>query len=179
MALNSQGDLSSPCVKMAIVLHVLILRKLRTFRSLGNDERSFVLGAIVLPVFVSAGIRIFGARKVQGWLRRWASNPSKKQSVSFVPWPEIRMVRRGQRALRSLGGTGGSCLPRSLTLWALLLRRGLGTDLRVGFRKCGGKVEGHAWVEYKGIPLNEDQDIIRTYSAFDHEFSFDVRMPDK
>src|ERR1700735_1678002 len=99
-----------------------ILRKLRTFRSLGIDERSFVLGAMALPAVVSASIRVFGARTVQRWLRRWALSADKKLSASSVPWSEIRMAQRGQRALQHFSGVGSSCLPRSLPLWALLLR---------------------------------------------------------
>jgi hypothetical protein len=64
-------------------------------------------------------------------------------------------------------------LCRSLTLWALLLRRGIGTDLRVGFRKKDGTIEGHAWIEHAGIPLNEIPDIVQTYCAAGEPVSYD------
>jgi hypothetical protein len=161
---------------MALVLPVIILQKLRKFRSLGNEERSLILEATLLPVLISTGIGLFGVGRTQGWLRCWASRGKPKQAQPD-PWAEILMARRAQRRATRVIGFGGTCLPRSLTLWSLLLRRGLQTDLRVGFRKLEGKVEGHAWVEFQGIPLNEDQQIAQTYSSFNDPVSFDVRNP--
>ena len=150
-------------VKMALVLPVIILRKLRALRSLRNEERLLVLEAALLPVFISTGIDLFGVRRTQGWLRWWASRGKPKQ-LPPEPWAEILMARRAQRRVMRTTGIRGTCLPRSLTLWTLLLRRGLPTDLRVGFRRLEGKIEGHAWVEFQGIPLNEDPGTAQTYS---------------
>jgi hypothetical protein len=63
---------------------------------------------------------------------------------------------------------------RSLSLWTLLLRRGLVTELRVGVRKRDGHIEGHAWIEYRGLPLNEDEKILQTYEVYERPVSFDV-----
>ena len=76
-------------------------------------------------------------------------------------------------------GIEGTCLTRSFTLWAILRRRGVETDLRVGFRKSEGKLSGHAWVEYAGVPLNEDSDVNTKYSVFKEPADFDtLRKPD-
>ena len=164
---------NSPYVKMALVLPVTILRKLRTFWLLGSEEKALAVEATILPIVISTGIGVLGAGRTQGWLRRWASG-GKPRQYPPDPWTEILMAGRAQLRVRRATGIGGTCVPRSLTLWALLLRRGIPTDLRVGFRKSAGKVEGHAWIEFEGKTLNEDPEVAQTYSAFSDPFSFDL-----
>jgi hypothetical protein len=83
------------------------------------------------------------------------------------------MWRIQQMVWRSTG-IGGNCLVGSLTLWTLLLRRGLSADLRVGFRKHNGKIQGHAWVEFDDQPINEAIEKARTFVAYDRPASFDL-----
>jgi hypothetical protein len=66
-------------------------------------------------------------------------------------------------------------LVRSLTLWTILLRRGVETDLRVAFRKRDGRVEGHAWLERGGQVLNEREEVAASYTAAEGPMRFDVR----
>jgi hypothetical protein len=68
---------------------------------------------------------------------------------------------------------GGTCLVRSFTLWALLLRRGSPARVQVGMRKRDGKIEGHAWVELSGQPVNESPEAVKTYQAPKEPIEFD------
>ncbi len=61
----------------------------------------------------------------------------------------------------------------------MLLRRGIETDLRIGFRKRSGKVEGHAWLEYNQQPINEAESEISTYAIYDRQVNFDVWLRQK
>jgi len=61
----------------------------------------------------------------------------------------------------------GNCLERSLTLWWLLGRHGIETELRIGARTVLGQFEAHAWVERDGIALNDSKDVGERYSPFD------------
>jgi hypothetical protein len=56
------------------------------------------------------------------------------------------------------------CLEQSLALWYLLRRRGVGAELAFGMRQY--PFGAHAWVTYKGEPLNEDREALRHYVAF-------------
>jgi hypothetical protein len=56
----------------------------------------------------------------------------------------------------------------------MLLRRGVETDLRVGFRRSDGKVEGHAWLELGGRVLNEQEGVAATYTVAERPMRFDV-----
>jgi hypothetical protein len=71
-------------------------------------------------------------------------------------------------------GLGGMCLARSLTLWTLLRRRGVEAELRVGYRKRDEKIEGHAWLEYEGVSINESAAIVETYTVSAGGVAFDA-----
>lgn len=74
--------------------------------------------------------------------------PSKKEQQQIV-----RGVRWLLRLLRIR--TDGNCLPRSLTLFTMLRRRGYPAVFCSGVRKEGAKLQGHAWVELDGRVLEE------------------------
>jgi hypothetical protein len=56
------------------------------------------------------------------------------------------------------------CLEQSLALWYLLRRRGVDAELTFGM--CQYPFGAHAWVTYRGEPLNEDREALRHYVAF-------------
>ena len=56
------------------------------------------------------------------------------------------------------------CLEQSLALWYLLRRRGVSAELTFGMRQY--PFGAHAWVTYRGEPLNEDREALRHYVAF-------------
>ena len=87
---------------------------------------------------------------------------------------EIRNARRAQRIIQRNTRVSGNCLVRSLTLWAMLLRRGLPTDVRVGFRKRDNRIEGHAWIEHQGDPINETLTEARSYAPYERPVTFDL-----
>ncbi len=52
-----------------------------------------------------------------------------------------------------------NCLPRSLTLWSLLRRQCIDSDICIGVQKNSRTIQAHAWVEYQGQPLHENPDV--------------------
>jgi len=113
-----------------------------------------------------------GVPRTQALLRRWTGR-GKSVTLEGSATDLIRRARRAQRITRNSTGLGGNCLVRSLVLWTMLLRRGLATDLRVGFRNRQGKIEGHAWIEHDGIPVNEAVSETQTYVPYEQPVSFD------
>ena len=161
---------------------IVILRKLRTLRSLGWGGTCLIAEATVLTIVVPVGFGLFGVARTQAGLRRWASlRCGNRQSEDLQTL--ILAVRRAQRVGQRTSGITVSCLTRSFVLWALLRSRGVDTDLRVGFRKRGEILEGHAWVEHNGVPLNEHPTVIQTYivsgKSKSFDFSFDFSMGEK
>ena len=58
------------------------------------------------------------------------------------------------------------CLPRSLALWWLLRRQGIGSDLRIGVTPKESRLEAHAWVEFMGVALNDQDDVHERFAPF-------------
>ena len=150
-----------------------LLRKLRTAWDLGPERRASFIQALILPPLIALSFRVAGVPATQGFLRRWAgfhggnlNSTDAESSIQIGCW--------AQRFVSQRTGVGGSCLVRSLTLWAILLRRGIETDLRIGFRRSDGKIEGHAWLEHGGRAINEREQITTTYTVSEHPMSFDV-----
>jgi len=65
------------------------------------------------------------------------------------------------------GVYSATCLPQSLTLWWLLRRQGIESDLRFGARKEAERMEAHAWVELDGVPLNDTLDVDQRFKPFE------------
>jgi Transglutaminase-like superfamily len=54
----------------------------------------------------------------------------------------------------------GNCLDRSLVLYRYLSAVGANPELVVGMKRMQGAVEGHAWVEVRGRPVEESPEVL-------------------
>lgn len=135
-------------------------------------DPALIAEAVAFPLLLPLSFRFTGVPKTQAWLRNWA-DAHGKDPVDAVPDAVISSALRAQRVVKRATGIGGSCLVRSLALWAILRRRGVHTGLRVGMRRSGEKIDGHAWLEIEGVPVNENETVIRAYSVHDGPISFD------
>ena len=152
-------------------------RKLRTFRLLSSDDRSLIVQVLSVSVAISCGFRVLGVARSQALLRRWATSGNGDRTHPPTQ-ADISAVLRAQSIVRK-SSIEGTCLVRSFTLWALLSKRGCNTDLRIGFRKGQNGQEGHAWVELKGVPLNETPEVVKTYCVCAEEVGFDTWRNDR
>jgi hypothetical protein len=146
--------------------------KLRTFCSMDSYDRSLIVETFWVTLFTSAGIRLIGIPRTQRWLRKWAEGHGEKAAMGGGELVLMR-VARAQRTVRRASGFDGTCLVRSLSLWALLLKRGVMAEIRIGMRRSNGKIEGHAWVEHGSVPVNELADIALSYQPYREPFCFD------
>ena len=65
----------------------------------------------------------------------------------------------------SQGPCRANCLKQSLALWWLLRLTGIESALRIGVRKGPVGVEAHAWIECRGPPLNDREDVSIRFSS--------------
>jgi len=139
--------------------------RLRRFSALESPARVLFLRAAALLPLVSLSLRLRGFRKTQAFLQKFRSLPGNPADTSASSSADltVRMVRAAVR--NSLGHP--TCLDESMTLWWLLERQGIGSELRVGVRKDGEKFEAHAWVEREGLALNEPESKHKHFAAFD------------
>ena len=117
---------------------------------------------MALLSFTAVGLRLFGYRRVYRLLNRG-------QPVYISPGEEIQEARRlaqgVQRAAERL--PYASCLPRSLTIWCLLHRRGIAADIHLGVKKEHGEFKAHAWVQYDQIILSDRKDVRHRFAPFE------------
>lgn len=148
-----------------------LFSKIRTLRALGSGERSLILQALLLPALVQLSFHTIGVSRTQGRLRSWAL---KGRATGKPDQRLLTLARRGTSLGRRLLRSDGTCLVRSMSIWAVLLRRGITTELRVGFRKQDNQIQGHAWVEYQGTPVNEDPAVAGTYQIMPESAAYDL-----
>ena len=144
------------------------MNRWRKLRGLSWPERRLLVQAAVALPAVAALIRLKGLRRCQALLARLtpvAHNPGPRADGPAESL--ARTVVRIVTAAAAHGPYRANCLQQSVTLWWLLRRRGLESELRIGTRKEDGRFDAHAWVEFDGRVLNEGRDVGARYAAFD------------
>lgn len=141
----------------------------RKFRRLARRERRLFIHSLLLLPLNGMALRLISFKRLQSILTHLAR--FNRVSEDIPPETQIRNARTTARMLRAAALYGpyhAKCLPQSLTLWWLLLRQGIKSDLRFGARKEAGRLEAHAWVELNGLPLNDNVDIDQRFAPFEH-----------
>lgn len=146
-----------------------LLRKLRSLLRMDGVDRRRALRAMVTLWKVSRMLRKTGLQRCQERLLERLQNAlplsSKDPEDSkdlIVSWDwAVRLASRNVPVR-------ARCLEQSVTLWYLLARHDVASELRIGVRKPRpDAVEAHAWVEVDGHPVNDRPDIAQTYAVFD------------
>jgi len=139
-----------------------MLRRVRRFLSLPGGERALFVRAWTQLALTGAALRLAGVRP--------ASRVADQLNARRPDAPaddEAGRVRRTVEIVTSASRLGptGTCLTRSLVLRGLLRRQGIDSTLRMGVRRGDEThgVEGHAWVEVDGVPINDAADVAERY----------------
>lgn len=143
-----------------------MLKNLRRFSALEWTAQTLFLRALVMLPLVGLSMRFRGFDATRSTLRK-AVSPATMQIASDSLNKRIALAAHMVNAADRHGLVHPSCLVKSLTLWWLLGRQGISSELRVGVRKEGGNLEAHAWVEREGTALNEPEERHDHYAAFD------------
>jgi hypothetical protein len=140
-------------------------KQIRRFSALERPARGLFLRASLLLPLISVSLQWRGFRKTKASLQHFLSVPYGSQNADA----QARAVLTAQM-VRGAGHHGighPNCLKESLAIWWLLARQGIASDLRLGVRKDGEKIEAHAWVECGGAPLNDTETKLPHFAAFD------------
>ena len=140
-------------------------KRIQRFSQLERRQRGLFMRASVLLPLISMSLRWRGFRKTKALLQRFL--PASYGYKIPDAQKDARLTAEMVRAAGRNGIDRPSCLEMSLTLWWLLARQGIASDLRVGVRKEEGKFEAHAWVECEGEVLNDPESDHHHYLAFD------------
>ncbi len=141
--------------------HTKLHTKLAKLHALSWPERRMLLAAMAwMPVFW-LGLHGLGLRRFQKWLKH---PPLLKEND--LPLAEIMGIAMAVNRAATLVRIPANCLPRSLLLGWLLRRRGVASQLRIGVKMNNGSLTAHAWVEYAGIPINDQPNVGEQFAAF-------------
>jgi hypothetical protein len=146
------------------------MRELARLRALTGPERRLLLLCLAATPVVACGLSIFGFRRLQAVMARW---PRPRSATFRTEQAETERARSAAGVVAIAAGSGpvrATCLRRSLLLWWILKRDGIATVLRVGVNHECGELRAHAWVEHRGRPLNDADDIALRFSAFEQDF---------
>jgi hypothetical protein len=137
----------------------------RSFRQQSWRDRLTLLEAYALLPASSLALWVLGYRRWHALLARLAPRPPQPAAPELQVASAVRTARL-VRAANRRSVRPAACLSRSLTLWWLLRRRGIESQLRLGVRKGGEGLEAHAWVELAGRVVNDAADVARQYAPF-------------
>lgn len=145
-----------------------IWTKWRRFRKLPPVERELVLRAMAFLPLTETGLRVAGFRRWKKLIEHFS--PSDPRRRILEPAAQLEMAEKIARAAHSAERHGlgtPNCLERSVTLWWLLRREGIEGELHIGARKSELRFEAHAWVQLRGVVLNDSPNVHKHYARFD------------
>jgi len=143
-----------------------MLKSLRRFSALGRPAQALLVRALVMLPLVALSLKFRGFDATRSTLRKMIENVTR-QADAVSLGKQIALTAHVVNAADRHGFVHPSCLVKSLTLWWLLGRQGITSELRVGVRKESENLEAHAWVERESIALNEPEERHHHYAAFD------------
>src|SRR5687767_14995405 len=144
------------------------MNKWRKFIGLSARERILLSQSLALLPLAALALRVMGLRNYQivmDKLSRGSRLPGEVDDRKLRD--QVRKTARLVAAARKYGPYRAKCLPESLTLWWLLRRQGIESQIRFGARKNDRRMEAHAWVEFEGTPLNDSTDVSERFKPFE------------
>ena len=110
--------------------------------------------ALMVFVVLDVGFRLLGFCRVYGLVQWWSRRASVGCSLAWGPVVS-RTLEAVAVATRYYWRRRLDCLPRALTVYLLLRRRGVPVILRIGVKRY--PFAAHAWVECMGRSLGESE----------------------
>jgi len=101
----------------------------------------------------------------RGWLLTPAQRPALTDTGGRDVAPTLRRLALAVERVAENGLLRPSCLVRAVAVQRLLESHGFGAcGIRVGVRREGGRLLAHAWVDYKGHVLADQEWRIRKFA---------------
>ena len=141
-----------------------MLRKWQKFQELSWAEKFLLAQALLLLPINVLGLRILGFRRWQSVLERMIASPTNTTDVVAAQGIARIVNSASAQIFRNV------CLPRSMTLWWMLGRRGIASELRIGVRKEDHIFTAHAWLECQGMVLNDSAEVGNNFTPFAERF---------
>ena len=140
------------------------MSNLDKLRRLSRKEQRLLFQSVLLLPVVHAGLLFLGFHRLQRVMEWLSPLPS-----IVTPASETGILERAREIARIVaiaaehGVYNATCLRRSLLVWWLLRRKGIQSNICFGVRMLDRKLEGHAWVEYNGLIVNDSRSVHGTF----------------
>ena len=128
------------------------------FWTLSRRERRLLVQALIRLPVAAMRVRFDGGTV----LRR---QPPRPPGPAGDEPAVIREAARMVNAAARYSPMPATCLPKSIVLQQLLRREGIETALRIGVRKAGAALDGHAWLEYRGVPVADPPGVYDSFTV--------------
>jgi hypothetical protein len=141
-----------------------LANRIRKLAALSASDRNLICYACLLMPVVWVSLRLLGLARTLAWAAVPRSAGQISNSRVLPPASLGRLVNIAAR----YGPIRAACLVRSLVLIRILGGRGVVGVLQIGVRKAvSSKLDAHAWVEFDGIPVNDDRNVAKDFAVFD------------
>lgn len=134
---------------------------LRQIYNLPFSDKLVFFKALLLIFFVTAFLKFGRYRTVVNLIRKF-----EIKKVHLLRVAEVERFHKLIKIIYALPLFNNSCLAISLSFWFLLKRKGVEAQLKFGYKNASGKLLGHAWLEYNGVPLTLNAKVAEEYTSF-------------
>ncbi len=135
--------------------------KVRTALSLPASDLWILAQAWILLLLVDLGLRTLPFQSVLKSLK-WGERFARPGETT----DEFAQVRRLSRLVKIAERNHlyeMTCLRQALVLRHLLTLNNIASDLHIGVRKEAGVLDAHAWIEYQGVPVGQQQTSLKNF----------------
>lgn len=144
-------------------LSLLVANAFKFYRLSRPEKRVLAMAGLLLPL-LTLGLHWLGFRRLHLILSRIPLAPAKGSLEALMS--QAQAVAWAVRVAASYVPCRSNCLSQSLALWHLLRRLSIDSDLRFGVDPKDGELKAHAWVEFKGLVLNDRDDVSQRFAPF-------------
>lgn len=110
------------------------MKQFGAFIRLAHRDQGLLLKAVMTLLICRARLHTGNIESLQSWATRVGSGTSSIDSLLWAVEVASRIM------------PGATCLCRALALQRMLAKNGLGSELRIGVEKNGGRFVAHAWL---------------------------------
>ena len=143
-----------------------LTNNLNKVRQLSRNERRQLFQAVLLLPLIHFALLLLGYYRVRRVIEKLI--PLKPGLVLLSDTQILERARENAQMVGIAAQYGlykATCLRRSLLTWGFLRRQGIESQICFGVRMCTRKLEAHAWLEYKGIVVNDSLEVHERYTA--------------
>jgi hypothetical protein len=149
------------------MLLLSLRQKWSTLWQMSWGDRWVAAQSFVLLPAIALSLSLVGLPTTQRYLAQLS--PVVKTTTEVQMTKALGMAHSVNRAANH-SPLWGNCLKRSLTLWFLLRRQGIESDLCIGVDLQDGQFQAHAWIEYSSHILNDQPTVHQQFKAFEKPF---------